>query len=62
MVGLGLESRFPEPRTVCLSVFLLPYSDRVFSVIKDLLSYLGKNEQGLRVLCKFCEECMSRIS
>lgn len=60
MVGLGLESRFPEPRTV--SVFLLPHSDRVFSVIKDLLSYLGKKEQGLRVLCQFCGECMSKIS
>lgn len=40
--------------------FLLSLPHRIFSVWKTC--YLYKGEQGLTVPCKFCWDCMSRIS
>ena len=54
MVWLGLVSKF--------WVFLLSLSHKIFSVIKDLTSYLYKGEQCLTVLSRFFWDCRSRIS
>lgn len=46
----------------CPFLLSFPHRDRVFSIIKDLPSYLCKGEQGLRIPCKFYWEYISRIS